>query len=100
MGSKHQKIADVRPGAFNRTPPRNGAAVRPSRGATQSQDTAPTVSTGITLLATLQGGLLLAQVQRDPRPLETAVDTLLQLARSGRPDIPAGNEIPLRDRPR
>jgi TetR/AcrR family transcriptional repressor of nem operon len=54
----------------------------------------------VTLLATLQGGLLLAQVQRDSRPLETAVDTLLQLARSGRPAIPAGNEIPLPDRPR
>ena len=39
----------------------------------------------VTLLATLQGGLLLAQVQRDPRPLETAVDTLLQLARGSRP---------------
>lgn len=52
----------------------------------------------VTLLATLQGGLLLAQVQRDPRPLETAVDTLLQLARNGRPDIPAGNEIPLPER--
>jgi TetR/AcrR family transcriptional regulator, transcriptional repressor for nem operon len=34
----------------------------------------------ITLLATLQGGLLLAQVQRDTRPLETAVGTLLELA--------------------
>ncbi|MBN9618242.1 MAG: TetR/AcrR family transcriptional regulator [Actinobacteria bacterium] len=33
-----------------------------------------------TLLATLQGGLLLAQVQRSTRPLETAVDTLLALA--------------------
>jgi TetR/AcrR family transcriptional regulator, transcriptional repressor for nem operon len=33
-----------------------------------------------TLLATLQGGLLLAQVLRDPRPFETAVDTLLALA--------------------
>jgi TetR/AcrR family transcriptional regulator, transcriptional repressor for nem operon len=54
----------------------------------------------VTLLATLQGGLLLAQVQRDPRPLEIAVDTLLQLARSGRLAIPAGNEIPLRDCPR
>jgi AcrR family transcriptional regulator len=32
----------------------------------------------VTLLATLQGGLLLAQVQRDLRPLETALDTLLQ----------------------
>jgi TetR/AcrR family transcriptional repressor of nem operon len=34
----------------------------------------------VTLLAALQGGLLLAQVQRDTRPLETAVDTLLTLA--------------------
>lgn len=32
-----------------------------------------------TLLATLQGGLLLAQVQRSTRPFETAVDTLLAL---------------------
>jgi TetR/AcrR family transcriptional repressor of nem operon len=34
----------------------------------------------VTLLAAIQGGLLLAQVQRDTRPLETAVDTLLALA--------------------
>jgi TetR/AcrR family transcriptional regulator, transcriptional repressor for nem operon len=44
----------------------------------------------VTLLAVLQGGLVLAQVQRDIRPLETAVDTLLELARiggaDGRPD--------------
>ena len=33
-----------------------------------------------TLLATLQGGLLLAQVLRDPRLFETAIDTLLALA--------------------
>jgi TetR/AcrR family transcriptional regulator, transcriptional repressor for nem operon len=33
-----------------------------------------------TLLATLQGGLLLAQVQRSSRPFETAVNTLLALA--------------------
>jgi TetR/AcrR family transcriptional repressor of nem operon len=32
-----------------------------------------------TLLATLQGGLLLAQVERSPRSLETALDTLLAL---------------------
>ncbi len=32
-----------------------------------------------TLLATLQGGLLLSQVQRSTRPLETAIDTLLAL---------------------
>ncbi|MGH3288643.1 MAG: TetR/AcrR family transcriptional regulator [Streptosporangiaceae bacterium] len=48
----------------------------------------------VTLLATLQGGLLLAQVQRDARPLETAVGTLLELARSSRPDAPAGTETP------
>jgi TetR/AcrR family transcriptional regulator, transcriptional repressor for nem operon len=35
----------------------------------------------VTLLAALQGGLLLSQVQRDTRPLETAVDTILELAR-------------------
>ena len=34
----------------------------------------------VTLLAAIQGGLLLAQVQHDTRPLETAVDTLLALA--------------------
>ncbi len=33
-----------------------------------------------TLLAALQGGLLLAQVHRDTRPLQTALDTLLALA--------------------
>ncbi|CAN5323474.1 TetR/AcrR family transcriptional regulator [soil metagenome] len=33
-----------------------------------------------TMLATLQGGLLLAQVSRDTQPLETAIDTLLALA--------------------
>jgi len=36
----------------------------------------------VTLLAALQGGLLLAQVQRNTRPLETAVDTLLALITS------------------
>jgi TetR/AcrR family transcriptional repressor of nem operon len=40
----------------------------------------------VTLLAVLQGGLLLAQVQRDAGLLETAVDTLLGLARIGHPD--------------
>jgi TetR/AcrR family transcriptional regulator, transcriptional repressor for nem operon len=50
----------------------------------------------VTLLATLQGGLLLTQVERDPRLLETAVDTLLQLARRGCPEVPASSEIPTR----
>jgi TetR/AcrR family transcriptional regulator, transcriptional repressor for nem operon len=34
----------------------------------------------VTLLAVLQGGLLLAQARRDSQPLETSVDTLLALA--------------------
>jgi TetR/AcrR family transcriptional regulator, transcriptional repressor for nem operon len=41
-----------------------------------------------TLLATLQGGLLLAQVQRDATPLETALDTLLALAVGEEPRRP------------
>lgn len=36
-----------------------------------------------TVLATVQGGLLLAQVHRDARPLETALDTLLALGVAG-----------------
>jgi TetR/AcrR family transcriptional repressor of nem operon len=48
----------------------------------------------VTLLAALQGGLLLAQVQRDTRPLETAIDTLLELARINRQDALADGEIP------
>jgi hypothetical protein len=39
----------------------------------------------VTLLAALQGGLLLAQVQRDTGPLETAFDTILALAAHGEP---------------
>jgi len=42
----------------------------------------------VTLLAALQGGLLLAQVQRDTRPLETAVDTILALASASQPAGP------------
>lgn len=43
----------------------------------------------VTLLAALQGGLLLAQVQQDTRPLETAVGTLLELARTSSPQSAA-----------
>ena len=48
----------------------------------------------VTLLAVLQGGLLIAQVQRDTRPLETAVDTLLGLARISCPDPSADVKPP------
>jgi TetR/AcrR family transcriptional regulator, transcriptional repressor for nem operon len=56
----------------------DGLRARPAAGPAQA-----TVSPGdfaVTLLAAVQGGLLLAQVQRDTRLLETAVDTLLALA--------------------
>jgi hypothetical protein len=43
----------------------------------------------ITVLAVLQGGLLLAQVHRDPQALETALDTLIALASRG-PAAPRG----------
>jgi hypothetical protein len=46
----------------------------------------------VTLLAALQGGLILAQVQRDTRPLETAIDTVLELARLRRRDVPADSD--------
>jgi AcrR family transcriptional regulator len=46
----------------------------------------------VTLLAALQGGLLLAQVQRDTRPLETALDTILKLAHLNRQDVPTDGE--------
>lgn len=42
----------------------------------------------LTVLAALQGGLLLAQVQRDARPLETVLDTVLALAAVDK-DLPA-----------
>ncbi|HUA40947.1 MAG TPA: TetR/AcrR family transcriptional regulator [Streptosporangiaceae bacterium] len=44
----------------------------------------------VTLLAVIQGGLLLAQVERDSRPFETAVDTLLKLVGVGRTDLLEG----------
>jgi AcrR family transcriptional regulator len=50
------------------------------RGGTDPDDLA------VTLLAALQGGLILAQVQRDTRPLEIAVDTLLELVGVSRQD--------------
>jgi TetR/AcrR family transcriptional regulator, transcriptional repressor for nem operon len=54
----------------------------------------------VTLLAALQGGLLLAQVQRDTGPLETALDTILELARISRRDAPADGQIPRPQIPR
>jgi TetR/AcrR family transcriptional regulator, transcriptional repressor for nem operon len=40
----------------------------------------------VTILAALQGGLLLAQVHRDARPLRTTLDTILTMAGVTNPD--------------
>ncbi len=55
-------------------------ASEPSTTASSCRRTSTTDDLATNLLATLQGGLLLAQVQRSTRPLETVVDTLLALA--------------------
>ncbi|WP_329184041.1 TetR/AcrR family transcriptional regulator [Streptomyces sp. NBC_01428] len=47
----------------------------------------------LTLLAALQGGLLLAQVHRDPRVLETVLDTFITLA-SGNQTAPPDKGAP------
>jgi TetR/AcrR family transcriptional regulator, transcriptional repressor for nem operon len=57
---------------------------------------------GDTLLATLQGGLLLSQVHRDETPLATALDTVLALAvrdDADAPDRPPGPSGRMRPRP-
>jgi TetR/AcrR family transcriptional regulator, transcriptional repressor for nem operon len=107
LGSLAGQLAETDPharallaGGFGQWQAAIGEGLRRLHQAGQLPDSTDPDALAVTLLATLQGGLLLAQVQRDSRPLETAVDTLLHLARSGRPAIPAGNEIPLPDRPR
>jgi len=102
LGSLAGQLAETDPharallaGGFGQWQAIIGEGLRGLHQAGQLLDDTDPDALAVTLLATLQGGLLLAQVQRDSRPLETAVDTLLQLARNGRPEIPDGNEIPL-----
>jgi AcrR family transcriptional regulator len=76
--------------------------LRRLRDARQLPDGTDPDALAVTLLAALEGGLLLAQVQRDTRPLETAVGTVLELARSSCPDVLAdtditGSQIPTRN---
>ena len=92
LGSLAGQLAETDPharallaGGFGQWQAAIGEGLRRLHQAGQLPDTTDPDALAVTLLATLQGGLLLAQVQRDPRPLETAVDTLLQLARSGGP---------------
>jgi TetR/AcrR family transcriptional regulator, transcriptional repressor for nem operon len=101
LGSLAGQLAETDPharallaGGFSHWQAAISDGLRRLRQARQLPDGTDPDALAITLLATLQGGLLLAQVQRDTRPLETALDTLLRLARSSRPDVPAGSAIP------
>ena len=92
LGSLAGQLAETDPharallaGGFGQWQAAIGEGLRRLHQAGQLPDTTDPDALAVTLLATLQGGLLLAQVQRDPRPLETAVDTLLQLARAAGP---------------
>jgi TetR/AcrR family transcriptional repressor of nem operon len=100
LGSLAGQLAETDPSArtllaegFGRWQAAIGEDLRRLHQSGQLADGTDPNALAVTLLAALQGGLLLAQVQRDPRPLETAVDTLLQLARSSRPDAPAGSGV-------
>jgi TetR/AcrR family transcriptional repressor of nem operon len=81
-------------GGFEQWQAAIGDGLRRLRDAGHLPDGTDPDALAVTLLATLQGGLLLAQVQRDASPLETAVGTLLELARSSCPDAPAGTDTP------
>jgi AcrR family transcriptional regulator len=97
LGSLAGQLAETDPrarallaGGFGQWQAAIGEGLRRLHQAGQLPDGTDPDALAVTLLATLQGGLLLAQVQRDPRPLETAVDTLLQLARSPRSEACTG----------
>jgi TetR/AcrR family transcriptional regulator, transcriptional repressor for nem operon len=92
LGSLAGQLAETEPTAraliaagFRQWSTAIGDGLRDPRAADRLPDGIDPDDLAVTLLATLQGGLLLAQVLRDSRPLETALDTLLELARaSGR----------------
>jgi TetR/AcrR family transcriptional regulator, transcriptional repressor for nem operon len=101
LGSLAGQLAETDPhartllaGGFGQWQAAIGEGLRRLHRAGQLPDGTDPDALAVTLLATLQGGLLLAQVQRDTRLLETAVDTFLQLARSSCPDAPAGSGVP------
>jgi AcrR family transcriptional regulator len=90
LGSLGGQLAETAPGAraliaagFDRWSATIGDGLRARQAAGRLPAGVTPDDLAVTLLAALQGGLLLAQVQRDTRPLETAVDTLLTLASAG-----------------
>jgi TetR/AcrR family transcriptional repressor of nem operon len=87
LGSLNGQLAETDPEArallatgFGRWQAAIGDGLREAHSAGRLAANVDPDDLAVTLLAILQGGLLLAQAQRDSRPLETAVDTLLALA--------------------
>ena len=86
LGSLGGQVAETDPQArarlaagFERWSAVIGDGLRGLRASGHLRDDIDADELAVTTLAALQGGLLLAQVQRDTRPLETVVDTVLTL---------------------
>jgi TetR/AcrR family transcriptional repressor of nem operon len=87
LGSLGSQLAETDPGAraliadsFARWAGAIADGLRASQTAGHLPPGTSPDNLAVTLLAALQGGLLMAQVQRDTGPLETALDTILGLA--------------------
>jgi len=87
LGSLTGQLAETDPEArallasgFGRWQAAIGDGLRRARSAGRLPAEVDPDDLAVTLLAVLQGGLLLAQAQRDSQPLETAVNTFLALA--------------------
>jgi TetR/AcrR family transcriptional repressor of nem operon len=87
LGSLTGQLAETDPEArallasgFGRWQAAIGDGLRRARSAGRLPADVDPDDLAVTLLAVLQGGLLLAQAQRDSQPLETAVNTFLALA--------------------
>jgi TetR/AcrR family transcriptional repressor of nem operon len=90
LGSLGGQLAEVDPEAraliadgFDRWSAAIGDGLRALHATGQLANEIDPDDLAVTLLAALQGGLLLAQVHRDPHALETALNTLLALASNG-----------------
>ena len=90
LGSLGGQLAETAPEAraliaagFDRWSAAIGEGMRARQDAGRLPASVTPDDLAVTLLAALQGGLLLAQVQRDTRPLETAIDTILALTSGG-----------------
>ncbi|BCL27039.1 transcriptional regulator [Streptomyces aurantiacus] len=90
LGSLSGQLAEADPEArallaagFDRWSATIGDGLRTLHAAGRLADETDPDDLAVTFLAALQGGLLLAQVHRDTRALETVLDTLIALASGG-----------------